>query len=393
MTEDESLTARAATLFLRAAAEQNGVQPILDAAYELLGFPIELIDTVFQPIAQCGEDISERDGLHREEGKSSKTMRGWMRTVQGSEEPVIDDSSRPYRVMCYDVRVQGAELAKLAVFEKGRRFRESDFEIVKLLASALACVLGENVNHLPDRSVFDLVRDLIEGKISDREAERLSKLFGVKREAERYLLVMKDTEGSTAGYPLLVSRCFHRFGGTAVILGETVACLLEGEYTEVELAAFLEENALRGGLSRRFSTLSRLRDHYFQAELALRRAEAEGKNLLPYGRCLARDVVDHCMRDRSAESFCRPEVLKLREYDCANGTELLSTLECYCRKLGSVTETARASFLHYNTIKYRMKTIRELTGMEELDGEALFEYWLSFRFLEAEEEQQGGYSV
>lgn len=391
MTEAEkSLTERAALAFLHAAAEQRGAQPILDAAYELIGLPIELTDTVFQLIAQTRVGRSDGERQHSEDTKYLPEFRKWMRKVTGSTEPVIDESSEPYRVMCYDVRVRGAEVAKLAMFEKGRAFRESDAELLKLLSSALACVLGEESSSLPDRRLCDLVRDLIENRVESREAERLGELFHIKREETRYLLVMEDTERSPAGYPLLVSRCFHRLGGTAVILGETVACLLEGEQTG-ELEAFLRENDLRGGLSRHFSTLNQLRDCYLQAEFALRRVRRSGGSLLSYEFCVGRDVAEHCLSDRSAESFCRPEVLKLREYDRANGTDYLNTLECYCRNLGSVTDTARDCFLHCNTIKYRMKIIRELTDMGELNGAELFEYWLSFRFLEAENEQTGGY--
>lgn len=390
MTAEEQKTLERASLaFLRAAAEQKGPQKVLDAAYELLGLPIELNDMAFQLIASAGTPKELKEQLHQEEDKDLSDMRSWMQRVNDSREPVIDEMGVPYRVMGLDVHIRGSAVAKLAIFETSRPFRETDAGIAKLLASALACVLGREEERLPDRSLANLVRDLISDIVSPSEVERLQILLGIAPEKTRYILAMEEPEKNTAAYPLLINRCFHRLSGTAAILGDTLVCLLEEERSREELEAFLRENRLRGGLSGSFLRLSQLRDHYLQASFALEQAGKDGQLLLEYGSCLARDAAKHCLRDRSAESFCRPEVLRLWEYDRAHGTDYMETLQCYCQNLCSVTETARASFLHYNTIKYRLKVIRDLTGMGELRGQDIFEFWLSFRLLGLREPAAG----
>lgn len=394
MTAEEQKTLeRASLVLLRAAAEQKGPQKVLDAAYELLGLPIELNDMAFQLIASAGAPEELRERLHQEEDKDLSDMRGWMQRVNDSREPVIDETGVPYRVMGLDVHIRGAAVAKLAVFETSRPFRETDAGIAKLLASALACVLGREEERLPDRSLANLVRDLISGIVPPSEVERLQPLLGIAPEKTRYIMVMEEPEKNTAVYPLLMNRCFHRLSGTAAVLGDTLVCLLEEEQRREELEAFLGENRIRGGLSRSFLRLSQLRDHYLQAAFALKQARREEKILVEYGDCLARDAAEHCLRDRGPESFCRPEVLRLWEYDRIHGTDYMETLQSYCQSLCSVTETARAGFLHYNTVKYRLKAIRDITGMEELRGQDIFEFWLSFRLIEMKEPAAGPFSL
>lgn len=382
MTEREQrMVGHAAQVLLKTAAEQMAPQPVIDAAYEILGVPIILIDTVFQPIAVRVPDGIDFASLSRVEGGDLHQMKDWMKVVKESREPVIDESGSPFRVMCYDVHVHGAEVAKLSLYET-RPFRDSDPEILKLLASALACVMEESWDHQPNPGLSGLIRDLIRGSISVQETQRTQQVFDIQTRDGWQVLTMRDPEGESVTYPMLIARCFHRLDGTAIVWGDQLVCLLPIGRSKTEVEQFLREGDLQGGLSRSFRELSNLRDYYLQSSFALEQAEKANELLADYGELLARDVAAHCCRDRGADSFCRPEVLKLKAYDIEHDTDYMRTLECYCRNMCSITETARESFLHYNTIKYRLKTIRELTGMGELTGEDLFEYWLSFRLLE-----------
>lgn len=385
MTSEEQRTVdHAARALLMAAAEQRGAQRVLDTAYGLLGLPILLNDRVFHPIAWAGPEGFGPEKMRRKDSG----MRQWMRKVKASQgEPIIDEDGDPYRVMCCDVHVQGIEVAKLSLYEL-RPFRPTDPAVLKLLSGAVACVLGEDEGRLPEQRMGNLMRNLIQGEMPPAEMEQAMLLFQIPREKKRQVLVLRDIQGDSIDYPSLETRCFYQLGGTAITLGDRVVCLLEEEGDREAIARFAEKNRLRGGLSDPFSSLARLRDHYTQGLFALSQAEREGKVLAAYRDCLGLDVAGQCGRDRDPITFCRPEVLRLWEYDRAHGTDYMETLRCYCQNLCGVTETARASFLHYNTIKYRLKAIRDLTGMGELRGEDIFEFWLSFLLLERKEQRE-----
>jgi len=71
----------------------------------------------------------------------------------------------------------------------------------------------------------------------------------------------------------------------------------------------------------------------------------------------------------------------LLEYDNKHATNLLKTLEIYLQKNCSLKETAAAAFIHINSLKYRLKRIKELTGLNLANEEDRFQCQLSLRLL------------
>ena len=385
----ERLVSQAARRLLEAAAELRGPQHVLDTAFEILGMPIELSDRVFHRIAVCCPEGIGPEELERHDKGDTQSFRRWMQTVEESREPVVDEEGGlRFRAMCYDVCRRGELVGRLTIFES-KPFEPFHREIIKLMASALACVLdGEDVGRstLSQQTMDNLVRNLIAGKMSWKELEKTEGIFSLPQKQRRRILVLEDAEGCNAQLPLLQDRCRRELGISAPIWEDCLVCLLEGDRAGLpdgELLRFLEGARLRGGLSRFFLELRQLRDHYLQARFALRCADKRGAPLLSYGACMVEDLVAHCAQDRDPLSFCRPEVLRLREYDEEYGTGYVATLDCYCQNLCSITSTARASFLHYNTIKYRLNKVFEICGVGEIKGRDLFEFWLSLRILEA----------
>ena len=64
-------------------------------------------------------------------------------------------------------------------------------------------------------------------------------------------------------------------------------------------------------------------------------------------------------------------------YDKDHHTDLLQTLITYLENKQNMAVTARSSFVHLNTIKYRLQTIKEILGVESLEGKFLFELQLA----------------
>jgi len=71
----------------------------------------------------------------------------------------------------------------------------------------------------------------------------------------------------------------------------------------------------------------------------------------------------------------------LLEYDDRHSTNLLKTLEIYLQKNCNFKETAAAAFIHINSLKYRLKRIKQLTGLNLSDEEDKFQCQLSLKLL------------
>jgi GAF domain-containing protein len=109
-----------------------------------------------------------------------------------------------------------------------------------------------------------------------------------------------------------------------------------------------------------------------------------GRALLPLGgalsysqlgayRYLVHIDVDEAPRDRMSAA-----VDELIDYDAKRNAALLNTLESYLSERRSVTDTARALFIHPNTLRQRLARIEELTALE-LDRDDLLSLELAIK--------------
>ncbi len=81
------------------------------------------------------------------------------------------------------------------------------------------------------------------------------------------------------------------------------------------------------------------------------------------------------------KEFALSKLGRLLDYDEKHSTNLLKTLEIYLQKNCSLKETAAEAFIHINSLKYRLKRIKELTGLNLASEEDRFQCQLSLRLL------------
>jgi GAF domain-containing protein len=74
---------------------------------------------------------------------------------------------------------------------------------------------------------------------------------------------------------------------------------------------------------------------------------------------LLRVAVDGGIRDATVDA-----VGTLADYDAQRGAQLLSTLEEFLRRHGSISATSEALFVHPNTLRQRLRRIGELSGLD-----------------------------
>ena len=117
-------------------------------------------------------------------------------------------------------------------------------------------------------------------------------------------------------------------------------------------------------------SLAGLRNSYLEAQ------EAQNIGLAVYGpdrTTLFRDLgvyrllfhLPRCGRGAAV----MPTRFPLVDYDAANGTELVATLECFLGCHGNVSRAATLLHMHRHGLLYRMQRIRDLTGLDLEDAE------------------------
>jgi len=168
--------------------------------------------------------------------------------------------------------------------------------------------------------------------------------------------IFEQREGSTRGLLPLGDR----------IPGELIALIRRAE-AEVRGAA---PPSISIGVSQPSRRIEDLRRAFREAEAAaevgpllLGVPVASFEDLGPYRYVLAQDAG----RDRYREPLER-----LADYDRRRRSRLLETLEAYLDRRGNAVTTARALYIHPNTLRQRLERIERLTGLA-LDRED----WLS----------------
>ncbi|SFD02055.1 DNA-binding transcriptional regulator, PucR family [Nocardioides terrae] len=89
------------------------------------------------------------------------------------------------------------------------------------------------------------------------------------------------------------------------------------------------------------------------------------------------------LRDLAAARGERPvgPIARLLEYDDRNDSGLAETLEAWLDALGDVRAAAAALFIHPNTLRYRLRRLQEVSGLDLDDPEQRFAAMLQLRIL------------
>ena len=89
------------------------------------------------------------------------------------------------------------------------------------------------------------------------------------------------------------------------------------------------------------------------------------------------------LRDLAAARGERPvgPIARLLEYDERNDSGLTETLEAWLDALGDVRTAAAALFIHTNTLRYRLRRIEEISGLDLADPDQRFAAMLQLRIL------------
>lgn len=109
--------------------------------------------------------------------------------------------------------------------------------------------------------------------------------------------------------------------------------------------------------------LAGARDSFDQARMALKLAGFAGDNggICHYGSLGINKLLFE-LDQRTLEAYYQETLGELLKYDEENGTELMYTLAAYFRENGNAMQAAKRTFIHKNTLAYRLKKIEQITG-------------------------------
>ncbi len=182
-------------------------------------------------------------------------------------------------------------------------------------------------------------------------------------------IVISESGLSTTGlvfsvWPAGAARVLASSFATAVALGETPSATVAVSGSETEVRSIALALGVVCGLSRTVVPAESARG-ISEARAAFELARARGGCVGPEGLTSLEGLLAQQPPER-----LRPFVDQLLEpllaSDHHRRTDYITTLATFLALDGSLTATARAQFLHVNTVRHRLERIRDLTGRDPL---------------------------
>lgn len=139
--------------------------------------------------------------------------------------------------------------------------------------------------------------------------------------------------------------------------------------------------AIRAGISDNDIGIQSLPRNFKRAVALLQIAEKQGKTRLAYRNIGFYQLLLEVEDAKVLQNFYHETLGKLVDFDEKNKTDFLLTLKSYLDNNASVQEVARETYVHRNTINYKVKRIKEILECE-LSFEECLKLLLAFHIKE-----------
>jgi PucR family transcriptional regulator, purine catabolism regulatory protein len=338
---------------------ERGLEAMLAEASKLTGFGLVLRDSAGHVLARApGPDGAAGQATRLEVGSNGE--RGATLEVQGASAP-LDEGAL---VLLGHVRtVLALELLK----------RQAVLETERRLAG-------------------DLIDELLDGSLPERELERQIRVFGLGERPLTFALVRgrgvapdvlhrrtADALGETGRLGIAAPRD----GGVCVLLeatspadartaAESLLDALDGDGS-ADLSCGVGEPRTRAG------DLRRAYDEAVYALESRAAMPAPGSRVGTPADLGSLRLILALQDPRGVELFCDAVLGPLEAHDRASHSHLCRSLEAYIEANGRWADAAARLFVHRHTLRYRIGRIEELTGRDLANAQDRLEFWLALK--------------
>jgi hypothetical protein len=408
-----------ASKLLYLVQDEAEVEKLLEIGYQIFGNPLLLLDTSLCLLANVGTEFIEDDPV-----MEHVLSKGYM-PEQYLEEVMKEESGSPeedkvliiwekdflkHRLIAGRIVRGNRLIGYLKLFEYNRQLTNTlDTEMLKVLCQYMA--LSMDPLGVPHQSgppfIETFLLDIIERKLTDREViqERVD-LYNLELQTFKTAVIVEIEERfrKTDKLYLLKQMLQNHFKRSTIFIhGADIVILYDRDtiddlYAEAQLrdlARLLENNYCRAAFSLPFRDLELFHTYFAQARACFQIAD----RLRVTNRILRYDdfLVTH-MFLRFGEIFdlrdlVAPAVKVLRRLDTQKGSNFTETLFSFIHHRQDITATSKAIHIHYNTLKYRISRIREVTGIDFDDEQTIFRIILSERAMKLLEHMEDSEAV
>lgn len=405
--EDNLFLSRYSLEIVKTLSKGSGLQALVDLGYQMLGNPFTITDFSVKLLASTGETKVTDDPVWNElqinnnfifQTYSYYAKNNLYDEIVKNEVPFywVDPYCKYTRIIG-KISINNRNVAVFVACAHNRDFKESDKEIVSILCDAFSIELQKNKyihlsQGLPHQS---FLLDLLDGKFEDeRKIDERMKILGLKLKRKLFVISLdtQNLDASKLTLPYLTEEVELKLANAnAVIYNHNVAilasCENEMHFLKIETKAlreFIITNNLQAGISRSFTDLTEVREHYLESVEALKLGNLVQKetHFFRYADYLIYDVINFHADNEKYKKFLHRSLLKLIEYDKKNSTEFTRSFHIYLCNFKNLKDSATVLNIHRNTMFHRIEKIESILNVDLNDVDILFQLYLSYKILE-----------
>jgi hypothetical protein len=320
----------------------------------------------------------------------------YLAAAHATEPEIYSGALYGFRSLHYNIRIQGAFIARLCIDEIIRPISSRDFAIIKILGDFIRDGIMQK-----DLEQFNRSRDLdhvltsllSHTLVDERRIDKVLKESGWSMEDAYFCAVldcslMQHDPKSLNSMAIQLSIQLH--GDSYIVFKNKIVFifnLTQVHSTREQLIAILKpllrDNLVTGGISTIFYDFKNLYYYYKQAlsayEIGIASHPTEWFH--PFEKYNLDYLISNCS-DKLIPEVLYPDGLKrLIQYDKLYETDYTKLLCIYLENNMNITESTKVAFLHRNTFLYRMKRIREILGLDLKDPNVRLLLGISFAIL------------
>lgn len=157
---------------------------------------------------------------------------------------------------------------------------------------------------------------------------------------------------------------------TALLIENGVLLIISREDEKTNITEFLSKLGMNSsdyvvGISSGIKALNKLDQAIKEALYAGKVAEAYNRELMSFDQIGLNKVIVPMLESEWLKEYYHSMIMRILDYDEKHETELVKTACIYVNNDGDINKTAKLLFQHGNTIRYRIKKIKELLCIEE----------------------------
>lgn len=371
-------------------------QKLLDAAYSVINNPILLLDTNLALIASVGAYTGIAEPVinyclqnnHMPESflkemvneTSLPADNDWpsLITLERGSHNFVSTSIIAGRV------IRGNQLlGYIKVFEYNHPVTDLEKRNLIILCKFMSIAMTDSLPYLPVNNVRieDFMADLLSRRITAKDAiDSRVFLYHLDNTQPNYAVSIKYNAQATTPDRLyhFKRQLINMFGvPTIIFFDQMIAMIIPRSIwmgRRQEFQQFLSLHKLIAGVSLPFISYKDAAQNYSQtlACLDMRCRFSLKETLIDYDDWKTTHIFLHLQDCCDLHDLIPESISILDNYDKTRGTALVETLFAYVHHRQNITEAAAELHLHYNTMKYRINQIIELTNIDFDDYDYMF---------------------